>query len=378
MRRNYLFIGFSLLLLAAYLDNLRGSLMPVIAMALSLSYGQMSWFLIAGNIVAVLCTFLLIPLISRFGKKDVTIVLCLFAAIGAVISHWVTNYSLLMVLACFVGVTIASFGAISNVWVVLGVDARFRSRFLCGLHMMYGLGSLVAPSLVGLLLMKNVEWPWFFSGLIPLFLFLCLYSGRSVAPQKAKRRTVETVRFSMFQAFIVFIFSIYVAGEVITSMWMVTYLVESHQLTVVESTRYATGFFAMMAATRALAFFLDPKYERTLLVGSVFLAPLFFLSGHLGFLWGFAFTGIMGPYFPLLLSRVSHRFPETWRSLMLWILTSMQLTLGICHFSIGRLTDYIGISTTYRIPLVLMLAALISLLLYLKLEKQLVYTAEHN
>jgi MFS family permease len=372
VRARYIVSGLSVLLISSFFDNMRGPLVPLFAHELGLDYAKTSLFLVVGTFTAVAVTAFLIPLLARYGSRLITIGLG-FVGLGTIaLSYAVQGFVSLIVLAVLSGATVAGGGAICNVLVMEGTDLDRRSRIMCLLHAMYGVGSLIAPLVVSQLVSRGFSWPAVFTtAAVPLAV---LISGVAISLPRHDPKQIEEgtpLKWpSRLQALILFAFSIYVAGEVMTSMWMVTYLVEGKGLTVVTAAPYLTGFFLMMALTRLLCFFsIKPENERWILGLCLVLSMGGITLGLSGFLWGFSLAGALGPYFPLFLARVGRTFPTEARPLTLWILTSMQLTLALFHISIGKLTDSLGIQSAYWLSPGLLLAALGLLFVYFAAER---------
>lgn len=163
----------------------------------------------------------------------------------------------------------------------------------------------------------------------------------------------------------------YVGGEVTLSMWLPTYLVETAGMSVSQASPYASGFFLAMALSRMVCLFtLRNEWEWPLLAFSLVMAFLGFFAGRAGYPLGFAAAGLMGPFFPIFMARLARNFPNQWRSLTLWILVAMQITLALCHFSIGRLTDAVGISQAYWLPVLFFAVASSGLLAFYRWERK--------
>lgn len=372
MRWNYVICGLLILLVSSYIDSVRGPLLPVLNHALSLDYSQSSWFLIAGNFAAVFSTFLLLPLIHRYGSKAITIGICVLGGTGAASALVVTDFYGMLLLAVLLGSAIATAGAICNLLVFKGTDQVHRSRMLCGLHMMYGFGSFLAPTVAGNVLTAGFSWPTVVIVTVPFFAGLGLFAWLGF-PREAGTSGAAPVhgRFTALQVLTIFTFVIYVAAEVLTSVWMVPYLVEVRKLGLLSATRYLSLFFLMMGLSRFLCFFsLKPQHESLVFSGALILYGVFFSLGHAGYGWALPLTGIVGPFFPLFLARVSRRFSEQAARLTLWIMACVQLGLAAAQFFVGRLADAWGLQKTYFLPLILMSLAFCLQWVYVRSEGQ--------
>jgi hypothetical protein len=124
-----------------------------------------------------------------------------------------------------------------------------------------------------------------------------------------------------------------------------------------------------MGITRLLCFLsLSARLETKLMLGCLAFAAGFFVLGHGGFLWGFCLAGVLGPFFPLLLARISRVFPEVAAKLTIWVLTVVQGTLAVLHLTVGWLTDRWGITHAYQLPAFFLLLALGTVAIYLWAE----------
>jgi len=360
------FTGFIFLLMAAYLDNTRGPLLPIFNQVLNLQYGKSSLLLSVGYLSALFTLVILTISSKKISDKSFALFFSILSLLLCFFSKFVTNFYCFILFAAMLGSAIAGFGVISNIFVIRGTTPKFHSRSLAALHTMYGLGSSIAPIVVG--------WIWKYSGkfqvvyyvFIPIVLFtiFLIKKTKSLSVNITEKRRLNNV-----QILIVILFAIYVAGEVTTSMWLVPYLVSGCGIEISHATKYASLLFVVMAFSRFL-FFLFPFFEKTVLCGSVLLSAFFLFLGRNGFFWCFPLVGVFGPFFPLLLSRVSKNFPLESRYLTFIILTVIQLILSINQLFLGRLTDYWGISKSYSIPFYILIVAFLISVFYLFVERK--------
>ncbi|MBI4403132.1 MAG: MFS transporter [Deltaproteobacteria bacterium] len=370
MKRNYLVFGFVILLLSAFIDSARGPLLPIISQSLSLPYGRCSWFLVAGNFAAVAVNFLLFPLLHFFGQKHTLTLIGIFGVLSGLLVPWVSGFASLMAIGAAFGSLIAMMGSMCNLLVIRGSDPKSRSNTLCGLHVMYGVGALTAPTVASILLQNGWGWRAIFATIAPFFLLLTISSAKWFPKDSAIRASTfrQSLAIAPKQILFLLAFSTYVAGEITISMWMTTYLLEAQHVPVVQGATYVAGFFLVMALSRAgCIWVLKAHHEIVVVWGALILTVVFFLLGLLGHLWAFPLCGILGPFFPVFLAWTSRLYPEQSRSLTLWILTSVQLTLALANILIGKLTDQFGVAPTYRLAFVWLGAAMLFLALCLRL-----------
>ncbi len=371
MRWGFVICGLLILLIEAFFDNVRGPLIPVFTQVLGFDYARASLLVVLGGGSAVAFTLLLIPLLSRYSLRNISLGICALSVATSLFAFLVHGFFTFIIFAILVGAVVAMMGVLCNVLVLEGTDLHHRSRSMCILHMMYGFGSLLAPMTVRIFLERGFSWHWVLVAILPVVLVTAgLLRQQLPANKKEKAQISSSGRMTPVQLMIMFTFSIYVAAEVMSSMWMVTYLVETQHFTVSQAAPYLSGFFLTMALSRGFCFFsLRPSLESKILALSLFLALVFFFLGRSGYLWAFPLVGLLGPYFPLYLSRISRSFPEEAHRLTIWILGSVQMMLVIFHLFVGKVTDRLGIAAAYWLPPILLIAALCLLGLFLKAER---------
>jgi len=354
-------------MLSSYLDSVRGPLLPTLSRHFNISYQETGYFLVLGNFSAIFFTLLLIPLLRHWGEKRVTILILLLLGGSGLGSFGVSTSSLLWVYGAFVGGVIAMGGAMGNILILSGSEERYRSKFFCLLHCFYGFVSLLSPLVAARVLSAGFRWHTVLGVSVVGVVFCLIYVFKKLPDGYG---TFETVHSSYPPSILIpCLFAAYVAAEVGTSMWMTTYLLEHRQMNVAESAPYLSLFFLLMGFTRLLtAFCLNPLHEKSWLVGSISLWAFFFLMGHLGSPLALSFTGVIGPFFPILLSRISRNFPREWRSLAVWLLSAVQGTLAMSHFFMAALVPRLGISVAYWVPFLFMLIAVMLLFVYFRKE----------
>lgn len=370
-----LVVGLLLLLLGAYLDSMRGPLLPLITADLNISYGLSSAFLAVGNLAGIVATLSMLPILNRFSEVRITQLISVFS-IGLVIySFFVHAYDPLLVLAAGIGIAVALLGAMANVLTVRGSQGRTPYQQFCGLHAMFGLGSFLAAMVTSLVVAESKPWPWALVLVAPVSLlcyFLVSTKNQSSESAPAASVQIQSSRLSQTQVFMVGLFGIYAAGEVMTSMWMPSYLVVVHHWQPAVASRAAGGFFFLIFFTRVLSMiFWRPRFTIPLIWASLLIPAAVLLIGLLGRPEILPLAGCIGPFFPLYLGRLTVSFPSQWRAITIWVIVALQVTLGSLHLTIGAVTTYVDMQTAYWIPLGLVLLTASLFWFYRRLENQL-------
>lgn len=363
------------MLASAFIDSARGPLLPVLSHELGLPYEQVSWFLVIGYLSSMTLGRLLIPLVDRFGSKPIALIMCGLFPITAFFSKTVSGLASLIIFGALVACSASSVGSLSNLFVLNGTDPAYRARFYGILHAMYGLGSQLAPIVVGVFLARAWAWQGLFTIVcFPILLIALWIVFRVPGHTKEQHQDAHMpARFRWFsiQGLILLSFGIYVGAEVLGSMWMTTYLVEVRHYTVEDAAPYATGFFLCMTLTRLACFLVrNDGQERKIILGCLLVGLSAFIFGLLVHPVGFSLTGVVGPFFPLVLARMSRYFPKEAPALTLRILLMAQGTLAICHFGMGWIATHFGVAVAYCSPAVAYVFAITSISLYFRQERR--------
>ncbi|MBY0371625.1 MFS transporter [bacterium] len=348
------FTGLGLMLIASFFDSLRGPLLPLISHELGLSYERVSLFLVVGYISAVIFGRSLIPLIEKWGVRRLAMTLCGLGPVAALAALGVGGLPSLLVLGVLVGCLSSAIGAVANLFVLDGTTPQKRGRFYSFLHTMYGLGSQAAPLILGIALAYSINWRWLYvAAAVPLAgMAGWIYWGlpkRIAAPPEAEQKPMPFRWFSI-QGLLVACFALYVGSEVMTSMWMVAYLVEAHGMTVEHATPYATGFFVCMTLSRLACMLVqEDATERAVILVGLLAALGSLAAGFAGFIWALPLAGLVGPFFPLILARLTRYFPREAPTLTFRVLLGGQATVAACHFGVGWLATNIGATAAYAV-----------------------------
>ena len=371
-------VAFAMMFTSSYLDNLRGVILPLISRELDIKYDAASWLLGLGNISAVLVALGLLAFLKRFSLRSALFYAVFGMAAVVLGAPLVQDYRSFLIFAFLLGGLLTALGTVSSLTMMGEVEGPKLASSLSLLHVMYGAGSLMGPAVASRLLSEG--WHWV--GLMHLGLVgLALCAGMSIsnsskaspAPAEVNGDSKKSVKNGSrgLQVLLLLTFATYVAGEVVGSMWMTTYLVEAQRMTVEAAAPYVSGFFLFMAISRALTFFARaPALQTWLMTGCLGVALVAFCVGLSGQLWAFPALGLLGPFYPLFMSRVTHVFPTTWQKMTLWAIISMQVALLGSHWAVGEVLTHFGAAIAFRFPAIMILATLFLTLVYLRQERR--------
>ena len=362
--------GYAILLMAAYLDNLRGPIPPILSRELMLSFEDGGWFLTASQISGIFANLVLIAMARKVSDRRFAIGASLLGLIAGAFAPLIQDFFDLMILAGLIGGALAAMGTVCNLLVVEGTPPVLRGRFLAGLHTMYGIGSFAAGMMVSETVSAGVSWHWLVLALTPLCLFMFGFFSWALPKDTPGHALVaahhEGVgRLNRRQLVVIAIFILCVSGETTTSMWLSQFLVNARKLDPSAAAQRVSGFFAVMTLSRIVCFlWMRPKFEVSVLI-MVFVASIAsFTLGYFVNDWGFAFVGLIGPFFPIFLARISREFQATWKTLTMTIILGNQVALALMNLSIGWVGDRFGIAHAFAIAPSMLLMSLIFLIGY--------------
>jgi fucose permease len=373
--RGFLFTGFASLFIISFLDNSRGPILPLLCDKLSLPYETAGTFLTLGCMAAVVSTFLLGYCLRRSNERSIALSIAAFSALPGFFAPWVEAKWTFLLLGALMGSAVTLMGTMCNILTIKGSPGHLRGRHLSLQQVMYGLGSLLAPLIFAQLMHLHMDWSWMLIGCSVAILLLAL-AYALLLPNDPPPPLIETKpanRLSRTAFLMITLFSIYVGGEVLASMWMNLLMVGKQGKTPAEAALYGMAFFALISITRFLCFlFVRPRWESAVLYTSLALGALFGILGQQGQSWALGAMGIIGPFFPLCMARISRDFPEDWKVMTVLVFTGIQGTLALMHQSVGSIADAMGIENAFLLsPLCLIIALVLSLYALGRSKKQL-------
>jgi fucose permease len=415
-RKALLTSAFLLMLAAAFIDNLRGSLIPLLHDHLELDFALAGAMLLTvAGISGGLFNSQLLNIERRTGVRGLIVFSVGLTVIMAILATQVRGPLSLGMMAIFLGGAITSMGTISNLLLLMASEGKIpssdeasrtnplnsldvrsarRAKMMAGLHLMYGLGSLVAPAVATISVGRG--WPWPSMFILPLAMLVPVmimtlpmdekHSGTSPGmnpPGLPPEATTHGIwhNVSGGEWFIVAIFLAYVTGEVLTSMWMPAFLIAHFGLSYENANQKAAGFFMVFSLARlGVLILMRDKFHKPFIYVPLFAAATAMIAATVisqpgqadsALVFLFPAAGMIGPFFPMMLARVCTIYNKSWQRLTVIILTTMQVALALSHLILGAVFDHLGAQRAYLIPPLLLLIAGVGAWVFLRKDPSL-------
>ncbi|MBF0443169.1 MAG: MFS transporter, partial [Oligoflexales bacterium] len=252
MRRLSIYSILALLLFftAAFLDNIRGALMPVFCQMFGLSYGDVSNMFSFGYIASILAYIISSYGLLHLGSRRFISLVLIFAFCPLVFSPFISGLYTVIAFGMIVAIISGIFIFAANIFSVKGVDEKYRSRMLTTTHAMYGLGSFLAPFLLSNILGRFPWWNTLFFAVFMLIASLLMAQKLDNAAGETRKTSVTERSSPVFVIVTISAMIIYNMGEVLTFQWLSPYLVSAKQVTPSAAASIVSYFFLVMTGSR--------------------------------------------------------------------------------------------------------------------------------
>jgi len=349
VRWSWFLLGVCLLLAGSYLDNTRGTLIPALSEQMGFDYKTFGQILVAGHFAAFAMTWVLIPILNKVSIRVVTWSTAALATLLGTTVLLVDSPPRLILWGALLGAIVSLCGTLNNLYVHRSTVPELRGRAMAAAQSCYGLASFGAPLLVAWVLEQpSVSWRWLYISTVPFFIGVGIWCAL-VVPSRAKLPLeARDEKQSGKQWLILLVMLFYVAGEVLTSMWMTTWFV-SQGKTLQEGASHTAAFFIVMTATRLLcSLYLKPGWQLTILWSALAIPLTCFLLGvGLHIHWLVPGMGFLGPFFPIYFAQIGIRFPDNARTMVIWVLALVQAMLALMHLTVGEIASQLGMQLAY-------------------------------
>ncbi|HBL17899.1 MAG: hypothetical protein A2X36_10580 [Elusimicrobia bacterium GWA2_69_24] len=361
-KKRFIVIGFSLILVSAFFDNIRGPVLPLFTSLYGLSHSQSSAFFWVASVSAFLISISSVRLLARWSERAY-IQFCLAIQAAAILFASAGGYAALLLSGAAWGAGNSGIGMSSNLVLLRGSTDKDRPRLMSALHLFYGIGSVLPASYVAATADR-----WSPQGIVlptlVLVVLLAVLSFQLPASGEHAQPSMGMPWRDMFRPHPLacnLVISAYVLGEVLNSMWLVTYLNSHAGLSVPEASRFQQLYFLSLAASRVLgAFLLKPGMEDRLPVPLMLASAAGLGAGLAGWRQGFLLASFcFGPVFPLLGAKLAKDYPDQFSSLLSFTYAVMTVLLALGHVLVGLISDRFSLQAAFVLPSLCLLAAVL-------------------
>lgn len=374
---------FVTMVLMSMSDNVRGAFIPAFKEDFSANNTQMGVMLSICSLGYILFTYIGGILCERIGQKKVILIGIISSSASLIGLYFTPNYAGLL-LGLFIlnaGISLIGIGINTLIPILM---FSFPAVLMNITHFCYGVGATATQRTAGILLYKGITWRQIYLTIGALFL-IALFSFLFVKiPRSVKVNSVDKIRNKdIFSNKLVYFYMIalglYVAAEIGTGNWFVTYLQEVYNYNESLSTFYPALFFGIFTFGRLIGGFVAERFGhlRSVVISLTSAFILYSLGLFMGEK-GIIIISISGLFFaitfPTIVLNISMVFKKSSAYITGIIITIASTINMIINFIIGGLNDLIGVyKTFYIIPICLLLSIIFTYLIYINTKDTLAH-----
>ncbi len=364
-----LIFAFLSLFLLGIADNIRGPLFKEIISDFNLTNTMGSMMFAITSFMAFIAS-----IGSSFYLKKYTLSSLLLLGVGCMTAGLTTigysdRFQILLLGSLLLGLGIGFMAVSQNLLVSENAPEKYRTRALSGLHSMYALASLLAPSLVNYQMESSGQWGSVFkTGGLLAFSFLVLQLLIRPQPQfeiKNKNRTEQSIEKPTKWGLISLggLFGFYVVAEILVSTRLPLYMSTYHNYTLAEASQALMWFFIFLFVGRLLFSLIKFNFNLKILLNSFLVLSLVSLALGLNVNPKFLIlTGLfMAPFYPLSVMYISQNTSELSRTYLSFAMSFQSLAVVAMHLGVGYLTDQFGLFYAFGVGIFALVLSLICL-----------------
>jgi FHS family glucose/mannose:H+ symporter-like MFS transporter len=332
----------------------------------------------------------------------------LFGIIGAALSHWlltkvgelkglrlsiITFAVGLFIMAAagsfpglifgviFFGFSMGLMGVIQNILIVNEVPpGPLKAQMISGLHSMYAASSLLAPLIVSGISIFSVGsaiWrnSFIVTGVLCLLVLMLTFFNLKMDPPPIPMAESPPLFSSDRKGHIYFgvILSSYVLAEILVSSRLALFIRRESGGGFADANFYTALFFVFLFLSRFLFAVWSPRVPiQVQLKASLGLSFISILLGLWLHPFGLAFSAFfMGPFYPLMILEMSHRFPKSMQKAVAWAVSLSSVFIVGMHVLVGFASESYGLKIAFLLGPFFLLAAFILLEVHEKVFRRL-------
>ena len=307
-----------------FTDNLKGPTLPSMIQDLHIDYGT-SGNIFFGEYFGFVVTSLIAGILAdRFGLKVILILAGGLLATGVAGYSTFSNTMLLTASLFSVGLGLGAIELGANATIVQ-IHPKKTGLYLNLMAVLHGLGSLIAPLFAGWLLGLNISWRIIYRWdilLIALFVLLFLFLQFPKSQEQNNSIDFKNIPNFAFKGILPWFYAaiaFYVAAEIGVGSWLVTYLQDTRNQSILVSNQNLSLFFGLLTLGRLIGGFIVHRlgYLRSILFASIASLVCVLLGTFTTFTIFFPITGLFfSIIFPTFTAAVSENLKENTNTIL--------------------------------------------------------------
>ena len=267
-------VYFLAILILGFIGLVKSATLPDLAQRADVNISQITYVLTLGSIGFMIGTVLGGRFYDRFPGHKLLAGAMLLAALMMGIVPFLNSLWLMLVIFFILGIAHGLIEVGGNT-LILWVHGKNSGPYMSALHFFFGIGALLSPLLVGIVVQQTGEFDWSYwlimLIIIPTALFFTLIPSPTIREEPEKKsesmanRTVNTNKWLI--VFLALFLCLYVGTEVAFSDWIFTYAkVKLPQDFINRAYQLTSAFWVAMTIGRLVSIPLTIKIDARLLL----------------------------------------------------------------------------------------------------------------
>lgn len=263
-KERLMILAFTIMLMNGVVNNLRAQVGPYILQDYNLNYSRLGILLSFLSIGAMILYFISGKLIEKFGLIKMLFYGIIYNFIALLAVYFAVNYYSLAAAFFMLGSGLTLLNIVS-VNLISITYSKKRGKMINLLHLFYGVGGIIAPYFVSLIMRFDFGWSYSFLFSIALLIIIFIEFKGAIIPEieteklnfmRSTKELLQDKKVILF-SLIVF-FQIGVEFSIIT--WLAPFLKDVEGRSSLEVSFYISLFFITFTIGRLLASFIVEKF----------------------------------------------------------------------------------------------------------------------
>jgi len=374
-KQRLMILAFTIMMMNGVVNNLRAQVGPYIIEDYGLNYSRLGILLSFISMGAMFLYFISGKLIEKFGLIKLLFYGVIYNSLALLAIYFSINYYTLTAAFFILGSGLTLLNIVSVNLISISYSKN-RGKMINLLHLFYGLGGIVAPYFVTLVIKIGFSWAHSFLFSIILLVIIFIEFKTAVIPEieasknktmKSTKELLKDIRVILF-SLIVFL-QIGVEFSIVT--WLAPFLKDVEGRTDLEISFYIALFFITFTIGRLLASFMVEKvgYFNFIIytAGAAALLIAFALIGGRSFTILISISGIfLAAQVPTAQAAILDSFGSSGIKVVGFAQTAGMIgSTVLASWVIGFINDFIGLKAGFFILIISLIADLV-ITFYLK------------